>query len=117
MATPPAQPPKVNWAQVLSDATAAAGKVLGKNWNIVSVGAKNQINNLTNTAKYIAANKNKMTKSEYESIVSDQALSLQTVLLIYKDIDIATAEQAVQAVWTVIGGALQTAAGVAIKIK
>lgn len=116
MALPPKGSASFNWSPVFSQAIAAAEKVLGQKWQIVSAGTTNQISNLTNTAKYIAKNKNKMTPSEYNSIIADQKLALQTVLLIYEDIGIATAEQVVQAVWAVIGGALQTAAGIAIKV-
>jgi hypothetical protein len=106
----------INWNTVLQQALAAAEGVLGQKWQGVSQGAISQIRLLTNTAEYIAENKDNMRPVEAKAVVANQSLALQNVLLIYEDIGIATAEQVVQAVWTVIGGALQTAAGVAIKV-
>ncbi len=106
----------INWSTVLRQAIAAAENVLGDKWQVVSTGATSQITNLTNTAEFIALNKNNMTPAEYNAILAIQQLALQNVLLIYEDIGIASAEQAVQAAWGVIGSALKTATGLAIKL-
>jgi hypothetical protein len=58
-----------------------------------------------------------MTKAERERIIADQNTALENVLLLAQDIDIAIAEETMHAVWAVIGGALQSAAGIAIKAK
>jgi hypothetical protein len=106
---------RTNWGTVFQQALSAAQGVLGPKWNTVSQGAASQIDALNNTAQYIAKNKSKMKPGEYKMVVANQKLALQNVLLGYQDINIAVAEETVQAVWAVIGAALKTSAGVAIK--
>jgi hypothetical protein len=106
-----------DWSPVFPQALAAAQKALGQKWGLVSTGTTNQIKNIENTAIYIAKHKDKMTAAERKRIIADQNTALENVILLSKDIDIAIAEETTQAVWTVIGSALQSAAGIAIKAK
>lgn len=112
---PAAAAAPTNWGAVFQQALAAAQGVLGLKWNTISQGATSQIDALNNTAKYIENNKSRMKPDEYKMVIANQKLALQNVLLGYQDISIAIAEETVQAVWTVIGGALKTGAGIAIK--
>jgi hypothetical protein len=106
----------INWNTILQQAIAAAEGVLKQKWPAVSQGAELQIINLTHTAEYIAKHKDKMKPVEYRAVLANQKLAIQTVLLLYEDIGIAIAEEAAQAAWNVIEGALETAIGVAIKV-
>jgi hypothetical protein len=98
-----------NWSNVLQQAVTAAENALGQKWQPVAASATHEVTLLTQTAQYIETNKAGMTADEYNSVVGNQKLAMQTVLLGYEDIGIALAEQAVQAAWNVISAALKTA--------
>jgi hypothetical protein len=106
----------VNWKDILSQAIAAAQGVLKQEWPIVTHGAESQIIGFAQSAEYIAEHKKDMKPIEYKTILANHKRYVRDTLLMYEDIGIATAEKAAQAVWDVIGKALQTAIGVAIKI-
>lgn len=88
----------VNWNKVLNDAIAAAKTVLGTSWSAAAQGATAQIGALVHTANYIEANKQSMTKDEYQLLVSQQKLVLQNVLTAYAAIAVAAAQDTVAAV-------------------
>ena len=106
----------INWNTIGQQAVAAAEGVLEQKWPEVSRGAELQINNLTHTAEFIALHKDEMKPVEYKAVLANQKLAIQNVLLLYEDIGIAIAEEAAQAAWNVVEGALETAIGVAIKV-
>jgi hypothetical protein len=103
------------WTAIAQQAIDAAQGVLGRKWGTVVHGATIQIKLLTDTAQYIAEHKEEMSPVEYKAVIDQQKLSLQAVLLMYEEIGIVLAQQAVAQVWQVIGAALKAAVGIVIK--
>jgi hypothetical protein len=99
----------VNWPQVLTDALKAAADVLGGKWPVVRQAATFQITALIENAKSIEDNRDRMTADEYELVKRIQQRALTGVLAGFEAIGIVAAEQASEAAWNVVAGALRNA--------
>ncbi|MEJ0020915.1 MAG: hypothetical protein WDN25_31080 [Acetobacteraceae bacterium] len=103
----------VDWTQVLAQAVQAAQGVLAGKWPVVRQAATAQITALIANAKAIEDAKDTMTEDEYELVKRIQKRALTGVLAGFEAIGIVAAEQAAEAAWDVVAGALRTATGLA----
>jgi hypothetical protein len=96
---------------VLGQAVEAATAVTGQKWPAISRAATQQISLLVANAAFIEENVQNMTELEYKLVTKNQERAFEGVLTGFEAISIVVAEQAYQAAWGVISGALRTATG------
>jgi hypothetical protein len=104
---------QVNWDAVLGQAANAAKAAIGEKWPLVSRAAAQQISLLIANAAFIEENAGEMTELEYKLVTKNQQRAFESVLTGFEAISIVLAEQAFEAAWGVIAGALRTATGLA----
>jgi hypothetical protein len=102
---------QVSWEAVLGEAVDAAKGAIGEKWPLISRAASQQISLLIANAKFIEQNAGEMTELEYKLVTKNQQRAFESVLTGFEAISIVLAEQAFQAAWSVIAGALKTATG------
>lgn len=102
---------QVNWNLVLGQAVDAAKGAIGEKWPLVSRSATQQVSLLIANASFIEENAGEMTELEYRVVTKNQQRAFESVLTGFEAISIVVAEQAFEAAWGVIAGALKTATG------
>ena len=102
-----------DWSTIEKDAVAAAAKSLGESWASAAHGATGSIAALLQTAQYIKAHEDGMTKDEATFVVAQQKAAMSNVLTAYKSIGAAAAQDAVAAVVQVVVKALPALIGFA----
>ena len=101
----------VNWAGVLGQALKAAEHQLGGKWPLVRQSATFQIQALVESAAALEGKKGSLSPDECELVKRIQTRALSGILASYEAIGIVAAEQAAEATWGVVAGALKTATG------
>jgi len=98
----------VDWQQVATDVKSAVLNVLGNSWQTVSTTAGPQIEAMISIGQSIeqSYNAHRLTEPEYKSLRSMQKNALEGILSSYEAVGIVVAEQAAQAAWDVVSGAL-----------
>lgn len=94
------------WVDVREAAIEAAKKVLGSAWKNCAADACKRIDKLIELAQYIEEHKSAMSKQEYVDAINQRKLAMENVLLTYKLIDKAAAQNATAAALDVILKAL-----------
>ena len=102
---------QANWNSVLGQAVDAAKAVIGEKWSLVSRSATQQVSLLIANAAFIEENASEMTELEFKLVIKNQQRAFESVLTGFEAISIVVAEQAFEAAWGVISGALKTATG------
>ncbi|MBF0480442.1 MAG: hypothetical protein HQK81_02455 [Desulfovibrionaceae bacterium] len=103
----------VNWITIYQQAIDAVKTSLGSTWSTVATSAQHSIQLLVQTAQYITDHSAELNEDEQKLLTDNQQLAMQSVLLGYKAIGIAAAEQAVDAAWGVIQPVLEAAIKIA----
>ncbi len=100
---------QVNWSAVLEQAVDAARAAIGEKWPLVARAATQQTSMLAANAAFIEENAADMTELEYKLVTKNQQRAFESVLSGFEAISIVVAEQAFEAAWGVILGALKSA--------
>jgi hypothetical protein len=106
--------PKVNWPVVQSEVEASVKAVLGNAWDTAATAAGPQIEAMVAIGQNIETEyaRGGLDEEGYNTLRSMQKNALEGILSGYKAIGILTAEQAADAAWNVVSGALLAAAGI-----
>ncbi len=102
-----------DWAEVLTEAVQAAEGPLASKWPVVRQAATYQLTALIENAKVLETRKETLSPDEYEFVKRVQKRAFAGILANYEAIGIVAAEQAAEAAWNVVAGALKAATGLA----
>jgi hypothetical protein len=91
-----------DWSSVLGDAIDAARSALAEAWGVAAAAAPIQIAALTQTAQYIAGQRQNMSNDESALLMQQSQQALHNMLTAYEAISDAAAQRAVAAVVGVI---------------